>query len=390
MVTPWYGGSGGGVAVMTETLVHSLQEAGVRCVVAELVGDGWWPHTRLGAHGELIVSLCIRQPDPRRSRTRGALAGFRTELAQRTVRHLVRAHGLRTAHFHYVMPAYSILERICRESRLVTLATFHGSDVSALVEPDARSTAAQLLRSCAAVTTVSAALRRRLSGSFPYAASTAQVIHNSYSTEFADIAQSVRATRRDIEVLFVGNLNASKGVDVLLGAIAVLRHRGTEVHAMIAGDGPDRRDLESLARGLDLGSLVTFVGRQDRAVLPSLFSRTRLLVVPSRAEGFGLVILEGQLCGAAVIASDVGGIPEVLRHGRTGLLFRPEDPVSLADAIALLQASPALRDNLAAAGRARALREFSPGRMANKYASLYREASISQGVPQLREAYFGD
>ncbi len=135
-------------------------------------------------------------------------------------------------------------------------------------------------------------------------------------------------------ILFVGRLSPEKGVDVLLHALALIRdHHQSEIKSIIAGDGPQRARLEDLARELNL-SRVSFVGFVPNGPeLVRLYQEADVLVVPSRAEAFGAVIAEGMACGLPVIASNVGGIPGIVKHGINGLLVPPNSPEQLAGAI---------------------------------------------------------
>ncbi len=153
-------------------------------------------------------------------------------------------------------------------------------------------------------------------------------------------------------VAAVGRLVPQKGFDVLLEAFA--RLDTPEVDLLIAGDGPERRRLETLRERLGLGARVHLLGAVDRTTVASLYQGARLVACPSRWEGLPLVCLEAMASGRAVVASRVDGIPDAVGEGETGLLVPPEDPVALAGA---------LRALLEARGRpaARATRRAGPG-----------------------------
>ncbi|HXE58538.1 MAG TPA: glycosyltransferase [Gemmatimonadales bacterium] len=172
----------------------------------------------------------------------------------------------------------------------------------------------------------------------------------------------------------VAALTPEKGHDTLLAAAAILAPRAPELHWALAGDGPGRPALEDevLARGL--AGRVHLLGH-----LPDpgrLIADADLFVFPSRAEGLGTTILEAMALGVPVVASAVGGIPELL-DGDAGVLVPPDDPDALAGAIAALLADPTRRRRVAEAGRARAL-AFGDDRMAAATLSVYR--SIVQGL----------
>jgi glycosyltransferase involved in cell wall biosynthesis len=168
---------------------------------------------------------------------------------------------------------------------------------------------------------------------------------------------------------FIGRLTRQKGVDVLLRAFARIERERPSARLIIAGDGPDRRALEALARSLALRRAVFLGWRGDAA---GILADIDLLVVPSRWEGFGLVSLEAMALAKPVVASCVSAIPEIVVPGRTGLLVRPGDAVELADAIESLLTDPRRAREMGRAGRARVDGEFPVRKMAERTAEVYR------------------
>ena len=155
------------------------------------------------------------------------------------------------------------------------------------------------------------------------------------------------------DVLYLGRLTSSKGVDVLLEALALL----PGVTAVVAGDGPDRAELEALAAGLGLGERVRFTGWVDADAAASLLWSSRVLALPSLwDEPFGIVGLEALGAGLPVVGSAVGGIPSWLEDGVTGLLVPPGDAPALAGALRCSLDGDALARSVAAAAPAVAAR----------------------------------
>ena len=139
---------------------------------------------------------------------------------------------------------------------------------------------------------------------------------------------------------------------------------------MIVGDGPERERLERLAASLGIAQRVAFEGWQSDA--RDFLTTFDVFVLPSRFEGFPLVLLEAMLAGLPVVATDVGSVAEAVQDGETGLLVPPDDVQALNEALHTLLDDPDLRRKLGDAGRARAL-EFSPARMAREFEALYAE-----------------
>jgi glycosyltransferase involved in cell wall biosynthesis len=178
-------------------------------------------------------------------------------------------------------------------------------------------------------------------------------------------------------LLFAGRHVPYKGVDVLLHALSHNR-----AHAVIAGDGPQRRTWERLARELTLDERVRFVGEVPDAELRRLMNACVALVLPSvtKAEAFGYVQLEAMASGKPVISTDVpSGVSWVNQHMRTGLVVRAGDAGALRGAIDRLITDPALREKLGSAGRARVEHEFTIERLRERLRELYKESAIAAG-----------
>jgi glycosyltransferase involved in cell wall biosynthesis len=170
----------------------------------------------------------------------------------------------------------------------------------------------------------------------------------------------------------VGRLIPIKGHDVLLAALARVREELPQATLEIAGDGPLDAELRATVAQLGLTDAVSFLGRVAPAA--PVFERAAVVVVPSRGEGFGMVALEAMERGRAVVASDVGGLPEIVEDGVTGIVVQPDDAEALAAALLELLRDPARAAAMGAAGRDRALAAFSQDRCTDRVEELYRAA----------------
>jgi len=164
---------------------------------------------------------------------------------------------------------------------------------------------------------------------------------------------------------FVGRLDPVKRVPDLLGAVSLL---GNAVHLHIFGDGEQRRVIEGRIRELNIGSNVTLHGTIDRP--QTAMRQVGLLVLPSEAEGFGLVLIEAMAAGVPVVATNVPGIREVIRDGQTGMLVPVASPNALANAIRRLVGDPSLRARLVRNGLQEVRERFSWQRIIQKYVEL--------------------
>lgn len=189
-------------------------------------------------------------------------------------------------------------------------------------------------------------------------------IHNGVDTDaFARGAQdgNLRAQLEisgdDLLLVSVGRLVGWKGHDTIIRALCELP---ANVHFLVVGEGPERPVLEALAKSSKVDRRVHFSGPVRHEELPSLLSACDVLVQPSTGEeAFGISVVEGMACGLAVLASDNGGLPEIVVDGTTGRLLPPGDASAWRTAIAALLADRQILRRWAEAGRARAVEQFT-------------------------------
>ncbi len=191
----------------------------------------------------------------------------------------------------------------------------------------------------------------------------ARVVYNGLWPEEFDIAQ---ADADAADLLFIGDMRLLKGVDILLEAMAVLSGE-RKISACLVGDGPDLERFKAQARSLGLADVVNFAGRMPAA---EAFHKGRVLVMPSRAESFPYVVLEACAAGVPLLASAVGGIPEVLGPA---CLFPAGEPQALAARLKVALADPERLKAAAAAVRKHLASDFTADRMVNGILSLYRD-----------------
>ncbi len=155
-------------------------------------------------------------------------------------------------------------------------------------------------------------------------------------------------------ILFVGRIEPLKGIDTLLWAISLIARKHPDLICRmcvpIIGGNPYRVEvndemvrLQALREALGIKEVVTFLGAQDQDVLQYYYAAAEMVVMPSDYESFGMVALEAMACGTPVIASDVGGLAHLVRHGRTGYRVPPRDPGALAGKITRLLTDEGLR-----------------------------------------------
>lgn len=174
-------------------------------------------------------------------------------------------------------------------------------------------------------------------------------------------------------VVFAGRLEHEKGGTVLLEALALLNRRKTPARLVVAGAGSQEDAWRRRAADLGVQDRTDFVGRVDGDRLRALYARAAAVVVPSLYEPFGMVAAEAMVAGAPLVASDVGGLPEVVGDG--GRLVPPADAAALADALADLLTSPAASRRAETAASRRAEHLASWDDVAHRTAAAYEAAS---------------
>jgi glycosyltransferase involved in cell wall biosynthesis len=185
-----------------------------------------------------------------------------------------------------------------------------------------------------------------------------------------------RGAAADASILYFGRLSPEKGLTDLLHAMQRLPH----IHLRIAGEGPQRSELEALTKQLSLAN-VEFIGRVGGVVLEDVIAAARFTVLPSRAyETFGKSILESYAWGRAVVASDLGSRRELVQDGQTGLLFRPGDIEHLAEVISFLEQRPELATQMGEAGRALVEQQYAPAKHYVGLTRLYEKMASSRGI----------
>ena len=186
-----------------------------------------------------------------------------------------------------------------------------------------------------------------------------------------------RSTAR-VHLLAVARLLEREGLDDLIRALAMLDPERCDLE--IAGAGPDELSLRQLAAGLGISDRVFFSGTPERETLAKRYRESDIFVLPAREEAAGDVLVQALASGLPIVATNVGGIPEMVEHGENGLLVATRDPAALASAIRHLVDQPELRARMGRQNRANAEARLSWERIVIRYLSIYH------GVQRLASA----
>lgn len=360
-------------------VVNSLGYGGTERMVERLVtelegrGDVLFTIVTLERHGPIGARL---QKDGRDVRPLGLTGGAARQIlgGRRALRRLLRSERFDLIHsFLYRSHAACRLARIGARPvpPLISSERCLGDNRSLGIRVVNRLTGAWSERVLAVSSAVAETVVRR----DRIARENVAVVPNGIEEAQADPRRRARLRRaiglseEDALLLFLGRLHHEKGPDLLAGALERLRDvRPAGWRAAFVGDGPLR---ESMARRLaDLGDRVLVIGAR-RFVGPWL-DAADLLVLPSREEGMPVAALEAMMRGRPVVGTSVGGTPEAVSHGRTGLLVPAEDEAALAQALDALIRDAGLRRALGKEAAAEARRRFTLERMADATLAEYR------------------
>lgn len=362
-------------------LVLSLSPGGTERLVIELC-------RRLAGDVETVV-CCLDEPGEWAQQVTDlnipvvSLArqpGFHPSLSVRLAE-VLKAHDIDVVHCHHYSPyVYGVIAALLQPTVRVVF-TEHGRLHGAGISPKRRLVNPVLSRWPARIFAVSAALKQDMvAEGFPERS--IEVLYNGIelggrprSAERAAVRAELGLPADALVVGTVARLDPVKNLGALLEARATLRGRFPQSRIVIAGEGPERQALQERARALDVEGAVQFVGyRTDVRALMAAFD---IYINCSTYEGVSLTILEAMATTLPVVASNVGGNPEVVIDQETGLLVA-ERPHALAGAIATLAINPTLRQTMGDAGRWRVKRHFTIERMVSDYAAAYR-------VPKVRK-----
>ena len=308
------------------------------------------------------------------------------EAQYRAVMAEAREESIDVIHAHWAIPTGPAAVMAARKLGVPSVITMHGGDV--YVNPDqgydfptrwyVRPALRWTLRHADALTAITEDCRQHaLRAGAP--AEHIRLVFNG--TDLRRFSPEANGSRGDMQfgphmIFACRQLFPRKGIRFLLEAAAQLKPRFPDLKVVLAGDGFERPELARLAADLGIAQDVTFLGWVPNPDLPPYYRAAAVSVIPSLEEGFGIPAAEAMGCEVAVVASDAGGLPEVVEDGVTGLVVPRGDSGALAKAIGALLQDPERRRVMGQAGRLRALRLFDWDRSAEQFEQLYHEIGV--------------
>ena len=373
IVVPW-DQEFGGVASVVRNLAEQLSARG-HTVQFFHPGESPRPVRKTARNGFPAWEFDLKSPSVDRRPVLSRIA-FLLYLVPTLVRllTLLRRDRIEVVNIHYPLDSF-VWFALCRAIAPIRLVTsIHGGDML-LGSNELRPLGwgvRKLLRSSDAIVAPSAGYRDEALAALPELLPRTRVIHNAVDLAGLTATAPGSVPADSPFVLTVAAHNHRKGVDVLLRAFELLAPRHPNLELYLVGDGPLRQTLEAQADAGGFRSRIRFLGQRPPPEVMTLLRTCRVFVLPSRSESFGIAALEALGCGAPVVASRVGGIPEFIEDGHHGLLVPPDDPEALAAGICRLLDDPGLARRLGEAGAERVVAEFGAPRVGADYEALFR------------------
>jgi N-acetyl-alpha-D-glucosaminyl L-malate synthase BshA len=289
---------------------------------------------------------------------------------------VIMRFNLDILHVHYAIPhsisAY-LAKMMLSERRVPFVTTLHGTDITLVGNDRSYLPITRFgIEQSDAVTAVSEYLKQRTVEEFQIHRSISVIpnfVNCDVYSRSSDVSLRERFARQD-EAIFIhiSNFRPVKRVEDVIAVFSRVR-KACPAKLLLVGDGPERPKAEWLAETQGVAGDVLFMGKQSD--MAPLLSIADILLLPSENESFGLVALEAMACEVPVIATRIGGIPEVVEDEEDGFLFQLGDVAGMADASIRLVKNPKLRAEMGKSARQHAIRDFCASKIVRHYENLY-------------------
>jgi teichuronic acid biosynthesis glycosyltransferase TuaC len=299
---------------------------------------------------------------------------------RRLVGKYIKRRKIDVIHAHAIMPDGFAATLLGREFNLPVVCTVHGSDLSIYPHRNRPTLWATkwALKRIGHLVAVSSDLKRKVFSMTGI--SRGDVVPNGADPRvFQPLNKREARSKLGLPfdkriVLFVGHLIEVKGVEYLIRAMSHLREK--QVSLVLVGEGNLKASLVSMSRELGLEEKCMFVGERSHDEIALWLSAADCLVLSSISEGLPTILVEAMFCKTAIVATDVGGVREIIDEGRTGLVVRPKEPLEIAHAIQRLLDDVEFASRLAAQARREAVDKLSWKMNAARMLAVYRAATV--------------
>ncbi len=295
----------------------------------------------------------------------------------RRVQKLQATRAIDLIHAHAALPCGHAAALLSKRLNIPFVVTLHGLDVfntcftGGMPAVWRRTVSVDVYRAARTVICISGKVQDVLQAGTTEIRST--VVHNGVNPILFS-PNLIASASPDPEILMVGNLQRSKGHELVLQAIAKLQSSLPKLRCCIIGEGLDRVQFEALVRDLGIGPHVQFAGRQSRSEVAEAMRRCSVFVLPSRNEGLGCVYLEAMSCAKPVIACRGQGIEEVIEHEKNGWLIPADGLDELVQGLSALLGSSEMCSRIGTAARQTILEKLTLSHQAQRLVGIYRQA----------------
>lgn len=297
---------------------------------------------------------------------------------------LVKKNKINIIHAHWIIPEGFIAFVVKKIFKIPYIITAHAGDIFPLRQSFLRFFAKMALENCDLCTVNSNATKKAV-------LKVAKIKNIKLVPMGVDLRsfnknKKSKKTRKLFSIkkefiLFVGRLAEKKGVKYLIKAMQSLVKEFPQSKLIIVGDGPEKGKLELLTKKLGLSNDILFAGKIPNKDLPKIYASSDLFVLPSivtksgDTEGLGVVLLEAIASGIACVASDVGGIPDIIKHEKTGLLVEQKNTKELAKAMIRLLKDKKLRNKVVKNAQQHVKKNYSWNVVIKKFKKIYQSMS---------------
>lgn len=291
---------------------------------------------------------------------------------------LTKEYGLELIHAHYAVPHAAsafLAKKMLGSQGLKTITTLHGTDITLIgLDPSFYEVIKFNIEESDGVTAVSHYLQQRTIDELAIQRNI-RVIHNfvdtsRYNPSITSCTKEHYAPNGEKILIHASNFRPLKKTSDVVQIFNLVRQE-IPAKLLLVGEGPDRISTQRLVKSLGLSEDVFFLGEQD--YLENLMNCADLFILPSEQESFGLVALEAQASGLPVVGTAVGGLPEVVVHEQTGLLFPVGEINEMAHGALELLKNPSRYDSFRKSARQRAVKHFDSKLIIPQYESFYQE-----------------
>ena len=285
-------------------------------------------------------------------------------------------------HAHWSLPQ-GLTGLICKNVlKVACVTTLHGSDIHGLRYPILKSLNAKIIKN-SDICTANSGATAEMAGDF-FKAGKIEIVPMGVDPDFFSRPGNAGALRMRGEnderiILYVGRFIDLKGVDYLIRALPGVLEKYPKTKCLLVGSGPMKDGLISLSKRLNLENKVIFKDKVSQEKLINIYSTANIFILPSiinkkkQTEGLGVVLLEAMACGIPVVGSNVGGIPDIIKDGETGLLTRQKDPDDIAEKVIKLLSDEKLRDKVVENGLNLVRQNFSWEIISDKFLKIYHD-----------------